>query len=288
MIRGLGVRVGVFALAASVLVAAPATARPTAPGSAAPAGTASSAPSCDPIDSGACLLPFPNDRFTVPADTPTGRRVALPAEGMPSNAGGTPIDPTEWNRNDGFSPGSMLLADVPGVDLQTTFGLPSGVEVLDRPAISLAAEAPIVLLDLDTGERVPYYGEVDAHPGAVASGERLLIVRPLQNLRAGHRYGVALRSMRDAAGNLIEPDPVFAWYRGDRRGGPPPGAEPARTAEFQRLFRDLRKAGVGHRDLHLAWSFTVASDENVTGRALHIRDEAFATLGDRDLADGLV
>jgi hypothetical protein len=56
---------------------------------------------------------------------------------------------------------------------------------------------------------------------------------------------VALRSMRTPTVAIIEPDPVFAWYRGDRRGGIAEGVEPARTAEFQRLFRDLRKAGVG-------------------------------------------
>lgn len=243
---------------------------------------------CDPIDDGACLLPFPNDRFTAPADTPTGLRVDLPLEGMPVNARGVSADPSEWNRNDGFSPGAMAIADVPGLDLQVTFGLPAGVQVLDRPALSLAPDAPIVLLDLDTGARVPYLAELDHHPGAVAAGRQLLLIRPLEVLHGGHRYAVGLRDLKDAAGRLIPAEPVFAWYRGDRAGGLPAGVEPARTAEFNRLFRDLRKAGVGQHDLYLAWSFTVASDENVTGRAVHLRDQAFASLGDNNLADGQV
>jgi hypothetical protein len=271
------------AMALSLLAAAPPGRAP-----AGPAGPPSDVGPCDPLDDGACLLPFPNDRFTAPADTPTGLRVDLPPEGMPTNAGGVQVDPTEWNRNDGFSPGAMALADVPGLDLQATFGLPAGVEVLDRPARSLAADAPIVLLDLDTGERVPYLAELDHHPGAVAAGRQLLIIRPLEVLHGGHRHAVALRGLKDADGRTIEPGPVFAWYRGDRAGGPPAGVEPARTAEFNRLFRDLRKAGVGQRDLYLAWSFTVASDQNVTGRAVHVRDEAFGSLGDTDLADGVV
>ena len=242
---------------------------------------------CDPIDDSACLLPFPNDRYTVPADTPTGLRVELPAEGMPVNAAGKRIDPTEWNRNDGFSPGSMILADVPGMDLQTTFGLPHGVQVLDRPALSLAPEAPIVLVDLDTGARVGYYAEVDGHAGAVSSNRRLVIVRPLETLRSAHTYAVALRSLRDSDGRVIPPDRVFEWYR-DKQGRPPAGVEPARIAAFERLFVDLAEAGVARDDLHLAWSFTVASDEGVTGRAVHIRNEAFASLGDEDLADGAV
>ena len=34
------------------------------------------------------------------------------------------------------------------------------------------------------------------------------------------------------------------------------------------------------RSLYLAWDFTVASDENIAERLLHIRDDAFAQLGD--------
>jgi hypothetical protein len=271
------------AMALSLLAAAPPGRAPEGP----PGQRVDVGP-CDPIDDGACLLPFPNDRFTAPADTPTGLRVDLPVEGMPVNAGGVPVDPTEWNRNDGFSPGAMAIADVPGLDLQATFGLPAGVQVLDRPHLSLAPDAPIVLLDLDTGARVPYLAELDHHPGAVAAGRQLLLIRPLEVLHGGHRYAVALRDLKDADGRTIPAEPVFAWYRGDRAGGPPPGVEPARTAEFNRLFRDLRTAGVGQRDLYLAWSFTVASDQNVTGRAVHLRDEAFASLGDTDLADGVV
>src|SRR5437773_1800823 len=73
---------------------------------------------CDPIDPTACLLPFPNDFFTVPdATTDTGLRVHLDAAGMPRNAQATPIDPSEWNRNDGFSPGAEIVTHVSGLDL---------------------------------------------------------------------------------------------------------------------------------------------------------------------------
>jgi|GEM_PF-3328651 len=37
----------------------------------------------------------------------------------------------------------------------------------------------------------------------------------------------------------------------------------------------------------MAWDFTVASTANITGRMLHIRDDAFAQLGDTNLADGI-
>src|SRR4029453_4981551 len=37
--------------------------------------------------------------------------------------------------------------------------------------------------------------------------------------------------------------------------------------------------------LYLAWDFTVASERSLTGRMLHIRDDAFKTLGDTNLRD---
>ena len=36
---------------------------------------------------------------------------------MPRNVAGKPIDPTDWNRADGFSPGSLIVTYVPGLDL---------------------------------------------------------------------------------------------------------------------------------------------------------------------------
>ena len=63
------------------------------------------------FDPRACLLPFPSDAYTVPdASTATGRRVAFKPEWMPANGSGKGIDPVEWNRNDGFSPGQAVVA----------------------------------------------------------------------------------------------------------------------------------------------------------------------------------
>ena len=48
--------------------------------------------------------------------TDTGRRLNLSPLAMPRNVAEKPIDPTEWNRNDGFSPGQMAVTMVPGLD----------------------------------------------------------------------------------------------------------------------------------------------------------------------------
>jgi len=61
-----------------------------------PAGAAG----CDPIGVGNCLYPWPNDYFRE------NGHLALTPSMMPANSGGVPIDPTDYNRQDGFSPGS--------------------------------------------------------------------------------------------------------------------------------------------------------------------------------------
>ena len=235
---------------------------------------------CDPTDQRRCLLPFPNDLFTV-ADptTDTGRRVAFDLFAMPRNVAGKPIDPTEWNRNDGFSPGTSVLALVPGLDLHRTWDSPlDNIQDLSwygRP------DAPVVVLDAATGRRHPVWTELDTHP-ATSDAERLLIVRPAINFTEGGHYVVALRDLRDGAGGVIPSSPAFAAYRD---GTAEPGS---RTAEMEGIFDTLAGAGIARDDLYLAWDFTVASERNLTERVLSIRDDAFARLGDTDLADGVV
>ena len=102
---------------------------------------------CDPIDASQCLLPFPDNYFTTPdATSPTGLRLNLPADAMPANAQGVHIDPTDWDQSDGFSPGSAIIAFIPGLDLHAT-----GAAPITDIARSLDANAPIVLLDTNTG-----------------------------------------------------------------------------------------------------------------------------------------
>ncbi|GLZ78919.1 hypothetical protein Afil01_37260 [Actinorhabdospora filicis] len=252
-----------------LLAALTALASLAAPLTAVPARAATASPGCDPIDPAACLLPFPNDWFTVPATTPTGRRVNLDPTATPRNLAGKNIDPAAWNAADGFSPGSMLLARVPGLDLAATGAAP--VTDIGR---SLDRDAPIVLLDLDTGERVPYWAELDAN---APEARRALIVRPARNLRDGHHHAVALRDLRDAAGAPIAPGEAFTRVL----GGTLPEDDPlaARQRSLRPVLRDLRHHGVAASGLYLAWDFTVASTASTTGRLTHMRDDALATLG---------
>jgi hypothetical protein len=253
---------------------------PADAGSPAPQPVGEAAGVCDPIDPANCLLPFPNDFFTVgDSTTSSGRRVNMSPLALPTNVAGVPWDTTEWNRNDGFSPGSPILTRVAGLDLRRTWSMTDD-QITDL-ARSLRPNAPIVLLDATTGKRHPFWSELDTHP-ATTDDERLLIVRPASNLTEGHRYVIALRSMRDSAGNLIPPGASFAALRDKTPSSAP---VEARRPAMERVFTDLASARVPRGDLYLAWDFTIASERNLTERVLAMRDDAFAQLGDTTLAD---
>ncbi|MEL5957715.1 hypothetical protein AADR41_23665 [Streptomyces sp. CLV115] len=232
-----------------------------------------SGPGCDPLAPVECLLPFPNDWYTRPDPaTDTGRRVAFGAGVLPRAAAGRPIDPTAWNRSDGFSPGSTLIAHVPGLNPAATGAAP--ITDIGR---SLAPDAPVVLLDTRTGERWPYWAEPDAN--ATDPARRALLIHPARNFREGHHYAVALRNLKDGAGRTIAAAGPFAAVT----GRPLPGGHPlhARQRQLRPALKALHRAGVRSEGLYLAWDFTVASTRGLTGDLLTIRDDAFRRLGGR-------
>ena len=227
---------------------------------------------CDPLDTKRCLLPFPSNAYTKSdAATDTGLRVAMPAGALASNSTVVAIDLSEWNRNDGFSPNTPLLAFLPGIDAAAS-NLPTWADI----GASLADDASVVLIDTESGERVPLWAELDAH--ADDDADRLLTIRPAVVLPEGHTFTVGLRGMADAAGAAIEPSTSFVVYRDNLSTGI--DAIEARRPEMEAGFTALVDAGVTRSELQLAWTFTVASTRNISERMLHIRDEALAELGD--------
>src|SRR3989441_1118914 len=226
---------------------------------------------CDFLDPSVCLYPFPDDWFTVAdASTDTGRRVHFPDVAMPRNASGTPMVASDYNLNDGFSPGASIIVRVPGVDLGMT-----GAAPITDIARSLDADAPIVLVNASTGEHHLMFAEIDSNASSEAN--RAVIIHPSVNLAEGTRYIVALRRMKDSSGTLIAPTADFIAYR----DGTPTGApvKEARRPHMEAIFTTLGAAGVDRSDLYLAWDFTVASERNLTERLLFVRDDGFMRLG---------
>jgi hypothetical protein len=230
-----------------------------------------------------CLLPFPDDYYTVPDPaSPTGRRVNLTSEGMPANAFGKHIDPAPYNASDGFSPGAVILLKVPGIDTVADVRA-SGAAPINHIGQYRRGNAPIVVIDTQTGKRWPIWAEIDST--AADPAKAVLEIHPAVNFASGHRYIVALRKLRNAAGQKLEAPAAFRYYR-DRMPSEQPEIN-ARRGHFEALFSRLQRSGIQRKHLYLAWDFTVASDQNNAGRELAMRDAAFAQLGDADLADGV-
>lgn len=255
---------------------------------------------CDPIDPEYCLFPFPNNHFTKvapagsvqAADTGgTGLKLDFKLLAMPRNVLGKPVDPTEWNRNDGFSPGAMIMAYVPGLATDEQGRIPGAVS-LTNLSDYLNEDASIIVVDADTGARQPIWAEIDLNAGFFQPSDELgqpikyldgrapkpaLIIRPARNFAEGHRYVVILRDLRNDDGELIKASPAFAACR-DGQASRKPLANRCAALEahvFSTLPEDVER-----ESLYLAWDFTVASEKSLSSRLLHIRDDAFASLGE--------
>jgi len=228
---------------------------------------------CDPLVPSYCGFPFPNNVFTAAdAATQTGRRLALDPALVPDGSKDASGPPDIWNRADGFSAGLGLMAHLPGA---TTTGLPDPLTI----ARSLEPDSPTVVIDAETGERVPHFSELDATHAE--DDRRTFIIRPVVRLKDGARYIVAIRNVVDAQGAPLAPSPVFKALRDLERLDEEPSVE-QRRALYADIFERLGKHNVGRDDLQLAWDFTTATREHNTAGMLKMRDEALALVG----ADG--
>ncbi|MBX7082691.1 MAG: hypothetical protein K1X88_26025 [Nannocystaceae bacterium] len=228
---------------------------------------------CDPLVPSFCPMPFPSNVYTVADETTaTGRRVQLEADAMPMSYYGKRPDATPWNRADGFTPGIAITTHFPELAPYGLVDMPSPTTI-ER---SLAADGPSVLLDAQTGERVPHWVELDMT--AEDPGQRLLLMHPAVRLKDDHRYIVSLSQLRNGAGDFIAPTPAFAALR-DGTASDEPSIE-ARRGLYADIFARLKDAGVERSSIQLAWDFTTASRDNQTGWLLHMRDEALAAVGE--------
>jgi hypothetical protein len=233
------------------------------------AALAASPAGCDPLDTRQCVLPFPSNATTVAdGDTPTGRRVAFPAAGLPTNAQGVAIDPTAWNRNDGFSANTPILAWFADLD-PVASDLPSWTDL----GASLAPSATVALVDTSTGERIPLWVDIDPQ---VDDGT-LLAIRPAVSLEAATTYAVGLHGLVDNAGVPLEPSAIFRAYR-DRLDSQRPALEERRD-DIETALTALADAGIDRSTLVLAWPFTTASVENTTAAIVQMRDVTLDGLG---------
>jgi hypothetical protein len=225
---------------------------------------------CNPIAyESDCLLPYPSDWFLVPdAALPNGVRVELGAAATPTTMTGAPVDLLADHPADGFSHHMPILALFPGgID---TAGLTFHQ---DDAAATLDPGSPTVLLDVESGELVPHWVELDAMADDPA--RQALIVRPYVRLADSRRYVVAFQGLVAADGTAVAPPLGFAHLRaGDVAGHPV--LEPLAARYEQDIFAPLAAAGIPRAGLQLAWDFTTASEQRNTADMLAIRDDLLA------------
>jgi hypothetical protein len=227
---------------------------------------------CDFLDTSDCLFPFPSDYFTITdSGADTGRRVHFTNASMPRNNNGVAVESSDYNYNDGFSPGVTMLTHIPNVDLGMT-GAPPITDIEQ----SLDPASPVVVVNANTLAHHLIWAEIDSNATADPT-HQAVIIHPAVSLEEGTRYIVALRNMKDSGGSLLAPNPDFAAYRDNT---PLADTEKeARRAHMEDIFTILGNAGVTRNDLYLAWDFTVSSSRSMTQRLLSIRDDAFSRLG---------
>src|SRR3954454_9970056 len=230
-----------------------------------------------------CIIPFPNDLWTKKdSDSQTGLGVHLPQAAMPTDQAGAQIDVAPYNRNDGFSPGSSVVARVPGLDTPAALQNTNPAPLTDMSQ-AFRKRAPVVLIDEKTGKRQLIWVELDSNADSPAN--TMVLIHPGKNLEYGHTYAVAMRHVKDADGNRLN---APAWFKQFRDGGRLPKDQRSDEGRYEHIFKVLKKAGIGRHGLYMAWDFTVGSAKSLTRTLLHIRNASFRGLGDQDLADGEV
>ncbi|NMB76254.1 MAG: hypothetical protein GYA21_14125 [Myxococcales bacterium] len=179
---------------------------------------------------------FPADSFTVAADTFTGRRLQLPAEGTPVVAPGLPILMSAermiaaLDMLDGFSPFAPILVPLSGpIDPAS---LPQ------TAAASLETESPVFLMSLspDLPQRWPVLARY-LHFLDGREPEHVLVVQPARPLRDGTLHALVITdAVRGADGTPLGPTPESALLCGRCGAAPDPGHP---LSEHYRRLRPL-------------------------------------------------
>ncbi len=228
---------------------------------------------CNPLGGTGCVTPWPSSAYLRDdASSPTGVRVDLPFGAMPVNDKDVELDVAQFNRRTGFSPASQLFAVFPeGVD-------DSNLVFHDEIERSLEDSSPTVIVDMETGERVAHFAELDLN--AIAAGkpeQQALYLRPAARLAFGHRYAVGIRrSLSGLDGPLATPPGFAAILEGRETSHPRLEAMRASTLA---AIGALGEAGVPEDDLLLAWELVAADQETLLEDPRRALEASMAAMG---------
>jgi len=213
--------------------------------------------------------PFPSAHLlTESENSRTGCRVQIQQETIPVGTSGT-LDLVRFNRRDGFSPAGSLWAQV-GEALDG-----SSLPPLADPQQSLAADASVQLWNLDTGERIPLFAELDAFEPQ-ADADRSLLIRPLEAMGFETHVAVVLTdSLRRADGSAWRGPADFLAMRD---GTLPEGRSTAALSHYFHLVRTLGEYGLEKDRIQFAWDFVTSSEDNLRAPLDRVIDSMRAEL----------
>ncbi len=203
------------------------------------------------------LYPYPSMHLMAEdPDTPTGWRLAFEADTLPVSDGGSPLDTARLNRLDGFSVANAAVVLMPDAEIDGDC-LPSVHDL----GSSVQTTSAVQLIDLDRGERVPCFAELDAHPQCTGPENRVLLVRPMRAMQFDTRHAVVLTSaLVGPDGQTVATPERFAALRD---GGDVHPGLCDRVEHYEVLFTDLEALGLQRSDLVLAWDFRTGSEQTV-------------------------
>ena len=228
---------------------------------------------CDPISYSYCSFPFPSTYYMrEDSASPTGWRVNLGPTTIPfTDQGDISYQPRPdfWNERDGFSPLAPFAIDIPNLSLD---GIPGHDQIGD----SLLDTSPLILVDIDTGERLAVWAELDMSDAFAPA--RALLIYPAVPMRNGHRYAVGLRNLKDTSGQPIAPTGGFQALR-DGTATDNWDIE-GRRDRYTEIFAALTQAGWSQGEVTSAWDTIIASTQGITAKAEYIRDDALAQVGE--------
>ena len=229
---------------------------------------------CDNINPLHCMLPFPSTAFLrEDLNSLTGYRVNYTKTTIPGSGTFKQVEIPGLNRLDGMSPSTQILTAFNDDPVLTGVANQSTIEE------SLTSNHSTVLLNLETGEKIPHWVELDARTDN--KGPTILYIRTLRGLEHNTAYGVGITGLTNESGAFLSPSTAFqALIDGNYTDAPD---VVLRSEEFEKLFVSLESFGYERQNLQAAWKFHTASTESIIGGMLHMREDALIRLGDEGI-----
>lgn len=221
----------------------------------------------NPLGTTSNIVPYPSSLYENAdgsLDVPVG---AFPANVITN----TPFDPAPLAKRRGWPATTTILWAVQGgVDAATLAGP-------DQLEASVAGTASTRIVDMETGELVAHFAEVDANELDNFTNQAIYL-RPAKRLAGGRRYAVGIsNAVKARDGKALSASAGFRAVLDDKGTGHE-RLDRARP-RLRAAVAALEASGMPRTTMLVAWDFTVAPDEDALVDPLAARAAALAAIG---------